>query len=351
MPENCAAIVIAAKHHELLKVKDTRGTTHTVGALRCKFEFRTPDWLNSAKTAMFCNGNAILHPEVIDRAIAVPLDSDDECAVPYEVLTDTLPYSIGIWGVTKSGLRIVSKWLVFNAQLGCYTEGNAPADPDPTIYEQILSTSKNAVDTANKVLDMANNGELDGESAYEVAQRLGYEGTEAEWVASLKGERGVGVDKIIISENGEMIVYLSDGTYINLGIVKVDMEAHIAESDKKYETKSDANEKLHEAKEYAEKLLESCPPKEHNHTVSDLTDFNEVIEEVLKDVTVDAITLADIDEICGPNLTYEDNTVSIASVFVGTDITYDNDGNVSINSKFNNGTVTFDEEGNVVIGG
>lgn len=162
MIENCAAIVIAAKHHELSKVKDTRGTTHTVGALRCKFEFRTSDWDYSAKTAMFCNGDAILHPEVADSAIAVPLDEDNECEVPYEVLTDTLPYSVGVWGATKDGIRIVSRWIVFGAQLGCYTDGNAPLDPQPTIYEQILTNSQHAVATANEVADRANSGEFDG---------------------------------------------------------------------------------------------------------------------------------------------------------------------------------------------
>lgn len=165
MPENCAAIVIAVKHHELFKVKDTYGTTHTVGALRCRFDFRTKDWLRSVKTAMFCNGDAILHPEVIDDAIAVPLDGDDECAVPYEVLTDTLPYFVGVWGVTDSGLRIVSQWLVFNAQSGCYTQGNAPVDPEPTIYEQILRVAHNASDAVNDVVTRANNGEFDGISA------------------------------------------------------------------------------------------------------------------------------------------------------------------------------------------
>ena len=148
MPQNCAAIVIAAKHHELTKVKDTRGTTHTVGALRCRFEFRTDDWLHSVKTAMFCNGDALLHPEVADTAIAVLLDEDNECAVPCEVLMDTLPYSIGVWGVTDTGLRIVSRWLVFNAQNGCYTEGNAPEEPTPSVYEQLLTELDNKV---NKV--------------------------------------------------------------------------------------------------------------------------------------------------------------------------------------------------------
>ena len=33
-------------------------------------------------------------------------------------------------------------------------------------------------------------GSVDGESAYEIAKRLGYEGTEEEWIASLKGDTG-----------------------------------------------------------------------------------------------------------------------------------------------------------------
>lgn len=162
MPENCAAIVIAAKHHELTKVKDTRGTTNTIGALRCKFQFRTDDWLHSAKTAMFCNGDAVLHPEVIENAIAVPLDTDDECPVPYEVLTDTLPYSIGVWGITDKGLRVVSNWLVFNAQVGCFVPGQAPSDPEPTMYEKILLTAQDALNTANEVVERANRGEFNG---------------------------------------------------------------------------------------------------------------------------------------------------------------------------------------------
>lgn len=138
MPKNCAAIVIAAKHHELTKVKDTRGTTNTIGALRCRFDFRTSDWDHSVKTAMFCNGDALLHPEVADSAVPVLLDDDNECAVPFEVLTDNLPYSVGVWGITDTGLRIVSQWIVFGAQDGCYVDGNEPIEPTPTVYEQIM---------------------------------------------------------------------------------------------------------------------------------------------------------------------------------------------------------------------
>ena len=234
MPENCAAIVIAAKHHELSKVKDTRGTTHTVGALRCKFDFRTNDWANAAKTAMFCNGNALLHPDVIKDAISVPLDAENECAVPLEVLTDTLPYSVGVWGVTDKGFRIVSRWLVFEAQDGCYAEGSAPSDPEPTVYEQILSMSKQAVDAANDVMERANDGEFDGDSAYQIAVKCGYEGSEDEWLATLAGDNGIGIIKSEINASGELVITYSDGNIINLGVVvgkdgeRIEVDAELA---------------------------------------------------------------------------------------------------------------------------
>lgn len=141
MPETCAAIVIAAKHGELIKVRDYSGITDTVGALRCKFEFRTNDWDNATMTAVFCKGNMATNPEIVDGAIGVLLDSIDECAVPAEVLTrDAKYFSVGVWGVTTAGFRIVSKWLVFRIEDGCYVDATEPIEPTPTLFEQIMAT-------------------------------------------------------------------------------------------------------------------------------------------------------------------------------------------------------------------
>ena len=232
MPENCAAIIIAAKHHELVKVKDTRGTTNTVGALRCKFDFRTQDWQHSAKTAMFCNGDVILHPEVIKNAIAVPLDEDNECAVPYEVLTDTLPYSIGVWGVTDSGLRVVSNWLVFNAQVGCYAEGNAPSNPEQTVYDEILLISKKAVDAANAVTQRADNGEFKGDNGIGIADvvkistennidtyQIKYTDDSTSTFKITNGIDGVGISNAVINANKELVLSMTSGEVVNLGRV------------------------------------------------------------------------------------------------------------------------------------
>lgn len=58
-----------------------------------------------------------------------------------------------------------------------------------------------------------------GKSAYEVALANGFEGSEAEWLASLKGEEGVSVARAEINHDGELILYFSDESYINVGRV------------------------------------------------------------------------------------------------------------------------------------
>ena len=139
MINSCAAIVIAAKHGELIKVKDASGIAYTVGTLRCKFDFRTTDWNYTTRTAVFCKGNVSTNPKVVDTAIGVVLDGVDECAVPPEVLLpDEKYFSVGVWGVTDDGLRIVSEWLVFRIKDGCYVDSAESFLPTPSVYEQLL---------------------------------------------------------------------------------------------------------------------------------------------------------------------------------------------------------------------
>lgn len=140
MINSCAAILIAAKHGELTKIRDCSGITYTVGTLRCKFDFRTSDWDYTTRTAVFCKGNVATHSDIVDKAIGVLLDKDDECAVPPEVLLpDEKYFSVGVWGVTEEGLRIVSEWLVFRIKDGCYVNSSESIPPTPTVYEQIIT--------------------------------------------------------------------------------------------------------------------------------------------------------------------------------------------------------------------
>lgn len=58
------------------------------------------------------------------------------------------------------------------------------------------------IDDMQKTLDYIEENTLDGESAYDIAQKHGFEGTEQEWVESLNGEDGVDGQTPYIGENG-----------------------------------------------------------------------------------------------------------------------------------------------------
>ncbi len=64
-----------------------------------------------------------------------------------------------------------------------------------------------------------------GESAYEIAVRNGYTGSEMEWLLSLygtdgkDGKNGVGVESVKIDEKGDLIVLLTNGKTVNAGYI------------------------------------------------------------------------------------------------------------------------------------
>ncbi len=58
-----------------------------------------------------------------------------------------------------------------------------------------------------------------GLSAYELAVKAGFNGTEAEWLESLKGKDGNGIKDVDIDENGRLLVTLDDGRVLDLGSI------------------------------------------------------------------------------------------------------------------------------------
>ena len=62
---------------------------------------------------------------------------------------------------------------------------------------------------------------LEGKSAYEIAIENGYTGTEDNWISSLKasnGKDGVGIKTAAFSYGDELLLTLTDGTVLNLGV-------------------------------------------------------------------------------------------------------------------------------------
>lgn len=139
MPNKNAKFILAATHSKLTKVRDAFVTEGSINTLRCQFEFRTSDWDNTTKTAMFVGGRA-MPSTPNDEIKPMILDENNECDVPFEVLKDST-FSVGIVGIAKD-YRMVSNWIYYRITDGCFAEGSAPLEPTPTVYEQILTTVK-----------------------------------------------------------------------------------------------------------------------------------------------------------------------------------------------------------------
>lgn len=92
--------------------------------------------------------------------------------------------------------------------------------PDVTLLKK---TSEDKFYTADEIDAKFENN--NSKSAYEIACDNGFEGTETEWLTSLKGTNGtngtngIGIVDADINDNGNLILFYSDGTQQNLGVV------------------------------------------------------------------------------------------------------------------------------------
>ena len=103
-----------------------------------------------------------------------------------------------------------------------------------TVDDVMSDTSTNPVQ--NKVIkEYVDNKEgTDGESAYEIACNNGFDGSEKEWLESLKGEKGQdgrSITSITKDDNDNIIVNFSDNTTQNIGKLSVDIQGDFLTAD------------------------------------------------------------------------------------------------------------------------
>lgn len=140
MPDESAKIILAVQNAKLIKVRDTLLIEDNINSIKCQFIFRTSDWDNTIKTAMFVRGHVVSNDDI--TPIPVLLDENNECNIPPEVLENNGSFSIGVWGRSED-YRIVSNWMYYKTSDGCFAEGSISLTPTPGIYEQILDTINN----------------------------------------------------------------------------------------------------------------------------------------------------------------------------------------------------------------
>ena len=97
-----------------------------------------------------------------------------------------------------------------SAEAAATSAGAAKADADRA--EKASTSAANAATNAVKQAKEA--GIFDGQSAYALAAKLGYTGSEADWIASLKGAKGDKGDKGDTGAAGASGVYASGSNYV-----------------------------------------------------------------------------------------------------------------------------------------
>lgn len=141
MPNESAKIILSATHGKLSKVRDALAVEGTINALKVSFQFVTSDWNDTTKTVVFVRGRAT--PSTInEEPVCIILDESNECNVPPEILAKEGIFSVGVFG-TRDDYRIVSNWICYKIDNGCYADGSIPIDPSSTIYEQIIAMINN----------------------------------------------------------------------------------------------------------------------------------------------------------------------------------------------------------------
>ena len=112
-------------------------------------------------------------------------DSSSATALPFLIKSRG-----GQWNILKSGPVYINGTATFgNAGQPIYWNSGVPTAIDWHVGNGSLG-EHNANNITLLIEEKLNSGQLNGKSAYEIAVDDGFTGTEAEWLESLKGDKG-----------------------------------------------------------------------------------------------------------------------------------------------------------------
>jgi len=163
--------------HTRLDVKDSQLLAEgNVNSIYIRFMF-SPEWVSLSKIAVFSNGQVKFSTEL----------SSDKCTIPWEVLTSVGEVFVSLRGIGEGGNFVIctetkSLGKVNKSLAATLSEMHGEATPD--ILDRLIT------DVADLKSNPPGRGE-NGKSAYELAVEHGFAGSETQWLASLKGDKGM----------------------------------------------------------------------------------------------------------------------------------------------------------------
>lgn len=139
----------------------------------------TPEWEQIDKVAQFKQGENVYNVHIGKGNVA-------QCTLPAEITNGQT--SISIFGYHDE-VRATTATLEFRVcRSGFSDSGSVPIPPTPDLYAQLLKKIDGKIASLHDGKD-GKDGE-NGKSAYEIAVQNGYDGTETDWLESLKGQKG-----------------------------------------------------------------------------------------------------------------------------------------------------------------
>lgn len=163
---------------------DGSAVSDSVKFIKIRFSFPAT-WDGFAKTVVFKNGDTKCSV-ILDEKSELCID-EDECYIPHEVIKTPM-LSFAVFGIFEDS-KATSSWAAIRIIKGCGENGDAPLDPTPTEYEQLLKISEETKKIAQSVRDDADNGAFKGEKGDTGAK--GETGaTGAKGAPGAKGDKG-----------------------------------------------------------------------------------------------------------------------------------------------------------------
>lgn len=142
-------------NQSIIRTDDFHVYSSSKNYLRAEFSFLTEEWAGLTKIAVF-------HGK--DGAWKVLLEND-RCMVPWEALARPCVMKVSVFA---GDLITAGQALVRIGESG-YKDGSPSEPPTPNIYEQIVGASKDALESANKVVRRADDSVQKAEDAIERA--------------------------------------------------------------------------------------------------------------------------------------------------------------------------------------
>lgn len=112
---------------------DGSTVSDSVKFIKIRFSFPAT-WDGFAKTVVFKNGDTKCSV-ILDEKSELCID-EDECYIPHEVIKTPM-LSFAVFGIFEDS-KATSSWAAIRIIKGCGENGDAPLDPTPTEYEQLL---------------------------------------------------------------------------------------------------------------------------------------------------------------------------------------------------------------------